>query len=100
MTPSCASRRAQARTTATASRPCCVSYLRWKSAMKVSIGTRGSPLALIQAKLVADALSCESDLVIVRTEGDRNRQDPLAVIGGRGVFVRDIEERLLAGEFD
>jgi hydroxymethylbilane synthase len=68
--------------------------------MKVRVGTRGSPLALIQTQLVADALGCVFEMVIVKTEGDRNRHDPLAVLGGRGVFVRDIEERLLAGEID
>ena len=73
--------------------------------MRIRVGTRGSPLALIQTRLVTDAITAytagtQAEVVIVRTEGDRNRQDSLVVLGGRGVFVRDIEDRLLAGEFD
>src|SRR5512144_1376249 len=73
--------------------------------MRLRLGTRGSPLALIQTKLVCDALralvselECES--VVVKTEGDLNRRDSLSAIGGRGVFVREIQQRLLAGEID
>ena len=73
--------------------------------MRIRIGTRGSPLALIQTRMVTDAIACyhadtQADVLIVRTEGDRNLQDSLVVLGGRGVFVREIEERLLAGDFD
>src|SRR5919197_3147792 len=73
--------------------------------MRLRVGTRGSPLALIQTQLVIDALrrvspAVQFDLVTIRTEGDRNRRDSLTTIGGRGVFVREIEERLLAGEID
>jgi hydroxymethylbilane synthase len=73
--------------------------------MRIRVGTRGSPLALIQTRLVTDAIAAyaadtQAEVVIVRTEGDRNRRDSLADLGGRGVFVRDIEVRLLAGEFD
>ncbi|MCA1554853.1 MAG: hydroxymethylbilane synthase, partial [Chloroflexi bacterium] len=73
--------------------------------MRLRVGTRGSPLALIQTQLVVDALqrvspAVQFELVTIKTEGDRNRHDSLTTIGGRGVFVREIEERLLAGEID
>lgn len=69
------------------------------------IATRGSALALTQAHWVAARLSeCHpevaTELVIVKTEGDLLQNRPLSVIGGRGVFVRAIEERLLAGDAD
>ncbi len=67
--------------------------------------TRGSALALIQTALVADALrALDPALVVenveVRTEGDRDRSTPLSVLGGRGVFVRAVEEALLEGRAD
>ena len=70
---------------------------------RVRIGTRGSPLALWQARWVASALQQHHDLLqveitIIRTAGDRNRQDPLPKIGGKGLFVKDIEDALLRGE--
>jgi hydroxymethylbilane synthase len=73
--------------------------------MQIRVGTRGSPLALIQTRLVTDAIATyapdtQVEVVVVRTEGDRNRHDSLVTLGGRGVFVRDIEDRLLDGEFD
>ncbi|MBI5877439.1 MAG: hydroxymethylbilane synthase [Chloroflexi bacterium] len=73
--------------------------------MAINVGTRGSPLALWQAQETIRAIrahfpAVECEIVIVRTEGDRNRIDSLATLGGRGVFVRDIEDRLLNGEFD
>lgn len=73
--------------------------------MKLRLGTRGSPLALIQTNMVIDSLralapAVESEIVIIKTEGDANRRDSLTALGGRGVFVREIEERLLAGEID
>ena len=62
--------------------------------MRLRLGTRGSPLALIQTTLVSDALRAvapevESESVVVKTEGDLNRRDSLSAIGGRGVFARD-----------
>jgi hydroxymethylbilane synthase len=73
--------------------------------MRLKVGTRGSPLALLQTQLVLDALrqsapALEFELITLRTEGDRNRHDSLTTLGGRGVFVREIEERLLGGEID
>ncbi len=69
------------------------------------VGTRGSALALRQTELVTNALrSTLPDIVlelrVIKTEGDRNQRESLRVIGGRGVFVRDIEQRLIDGEID
>ena len=69
----------------------------------IKIGTRGSPLALIQAESVAAslrALGAEVHIVPVRTEGDRRLEVQLAAIGGKGLFVREIEDMLLAGTLD
>ena len=71
----------------------------------VRIGTRGSPLALWQARWVATALqhhhaALQTEIVVIRTAGDRNRHDPLPQIGGKGLFVKDIEEALLRGEIE
>ena len=69
------------------------------------LGTRGSPLALAQAELVRRAYldrfpDREVEVVVVRTEGDRDQERPLSEFGIRGVFVKDIEQRLAAGEID
>jgi hydroxymethylbilane synthase len=66
--------------------------------MKVRIGTRASALALAQAESVAAplrALGASAELIPVRTSGDRLAQASLAEIGGKGLFVREIEEALL-----
>jgi hydroxymethylbilane synthase len=73
--------------------------------MLIRLGSRGSRLALTQAELVADALrgaSAEADVAIVpiTTAGDRDRSKPFGEIGARGVFVKEIEEALLAGRID
>ncbi len=67
------------------------------------IGTRGSPLALWQARTVAallDAQGQPSEICIIRTAGDRLQQAPLSELGGKGLFVKEIEEALLAGAID
>jgi len=74
-------------------------------ARTLTVGTRGSKLALVQTALVIDALArvapdVRVEVRIIRTEGDRNQRESLTAIGGRGVFVREIEEQLLAGEID
>jgi hydroxymethylbilane synthase len=67
----------------------------------IRIGTRGSVLALAQARSVAEALSgVEVEIVPMRTEGDRLAEARLAVVGGKGLFVREIEEALLRGDVD
>jgi hydroxymethylbilane synthase len=73
--------------------------------MLVQVGSRGSRLALTQAGLVAELLRSASpdvDIAIVpiTTAGDRDRSRPFGEIGARGVFVKEIEEALLAGRID
>jgi hydroxymethylbilane synthase len=71
------------------------------------IGTRGSPLALAQASLVrarlatAHGVAAERvELKVIRTTGDVIRDRPLAEVGGKGLFTKEIEEALLAGDID
>jgi hydroxymethylbilane synthase len=68
------------------------------------IGTRGSQLALYQARAVASLLERQAgvatDIVVIRTSGDRLAEAPLSEIGGKRLFVKEIEEALLAGEVD
>jgi hydroxymethylbilane synthase len=67
----------------------------------IRIGTRGSELALAQARSVATALAgVDTEIVPIRTEGDRLAEARLALVGGKGLFVREIEEALLRGEVD
>ncbi len=72
--------------------------------MRVKIGTRGSKLALWQANWVKEELErhhgVEAELVIIKTKGDKILDAPLAKVGGKGLFVKEIEEALLAGEVD
>ncbi|MHB8642573.1 MAG: hydroxymethylbilane synthase [Gaiellaceae bacterium] len=71
--------------------------------MLVRIGSRGSRLALTQAELVAERLrrpGLELALVPITTAGDRDRTKPFGEIGARGVFVKELEEALLAGRID
>ena len=80
-----------------------------KSGMVIAcrIGTRGSPLAMAQAHEVRSRLMAAHDLpmaafdiVVIKTEGDRNWSKPLAELGGKELFTREIEDALLAGEID
>ena len=71
------------------------------------IGTRGSPLALAQAhetraRLMAAHSLPEAafEIVVIKTTGDRVTDRPLAEIGGKGLFTKEIEEALLAGAID
>jgi hydroxymethylbilane synthase len=67
------------------------------------VGSRGSRLALTQAERAADALrrpGLEIALVPITTAGDRDRTRPFGEIGSRGVFVKELEEQLLAGRID
>jgi len=68
------------------------------------IATRGSDLALIQARHIAARLEAElgveSELVVLRTTGDRIQNRSLAKIGGKGLFIKEIEEALLDGRAD
>jgi hydroxymethylbilane synthase len=69
----------------------------------IRIGSRGSRLALTQAGLAAERLrrdGVEIALVPITTAGDKDRTKPFGEIGSRGVFVKEIEEALLAGRID
>ncbi len=71
------------------------------------LGTRGSPLALTQARMVAAALSAahglrDGDIVIVpiKTSGDRIQDRPLAEVGGKALWTKELDRALNAGEID
>jgi len=69
----------------------------------IRVATRRSPLALLQAEEVAarlHGLGAEVKVVPMRTEGDRRAAARLAEIGGKGLFVRELEQALLAGDAD
>jgi hydroxymethylbilane synthase len=71
--------------------------------MKLRLGTRGSDLARTQSETVADSLRAaghDIELVVIRTAGDRSLAPSFGSIGAQGVFVREIEQALLAGEVD
>ncbi len=76
-------------------------------AATIRIGTRGSPLALAQAHEVRDRLSeahglpqDQITITIIKTTGDQILDRPLADIGGKGLFTKEIEDALLADEID
>jgi hydroxymethylbilane synthase len=68
------------------------------------LGSRGSHLALFQARLVAERIqtaggpACE--IVVIKTSGDRLQAAPLSEIGGKRLFVKEIEDALLGGDID
>jgi hydroxymethylbilane synthase len=71
------------------------------------IGTRGSPLALVQAEQTRQLLSAALDwaperivVVPIRTSGDRIADRPLAEAGGKGLFTKEIDEALIDGRID
>jgi len=70
------------------------------------IGTRGSPLALVQANQVRGLLIAahpgisEPELCIIKTTGDQVTDRPLADLGGKGLFTKEIEKALLDGAID
>ena len=69
----------------------------------IVIGSRGSALALWQARHIAaalDGLGLATRLEIIRTTGDRITDVPLANVGGKGLFTKEIEEALLDGSID
>jgi hydroxymethylbilane synthase len=72
---------------------------------KVVIGTRGSTLAMIQARMVMDALQQEApgnsyELKTIKTTGDLITDIPLEKIGDKGLFIKELENALLSGEID
>ena len=72
--------------------------------MRLRLATRGSPQARTQTEAVADALrdaaGVDVELVFVETTGDRQRDVPLHVIGGQGVFVKEVQQAVLDGRAD
>ncbi len=71
----------------------------------IKIGARGSPLALAQAEIVKAVLEkalpqARFKVVKVKTSGDADRKTPLSRMKGVGVFVKELERRLLTGEID
>jgi len=75
----------------------------------IRIGTRGSPLALVQARMVRDALAAahpdlrgadDIQILPIKTTGDAVQDRKLMEIGGKGLFTKEIEEALLAGRID
>ena len=67
------------------------------------VGTRASTLALAQARQVAERLQAAGatvEVVPMRTEGDRRAEARLAAVGGKGLFVRELETALLEGTID
>ena len=72
---------------------------------RLRIGTRGSALALWQAEWVKSQLLAGQqelmvELVVIKTTGDKILDVPLAMVGGKGLFVKEIEEALLDGRAD
>jgi hydroxymethylbilane synthase len=77
------------------------------SGIILRLGTRGSPLALAQAHMVRQALAAahgfdpeQIAIEVIRTSGDRIQDRPLAEVGGKGLFTKEIEEALAAGTID
>lgn len=71
--------------------------------MSIRIGTRGSRLALAQTQTVCKKLSLvgiDAEQVIMNTQGDTTTGVPLHEIGGQGVFVRALDDAILAGDID
>ncbi len=68
------------------------------------IGTRGSALALWQARSIAQALrettGVEPEIVIIKTSGDKFQQTSFSQIGTKGVFIKELEDALLDGRID
>ncbi|MFC4652514.1 hydroxymethylbilane synthase [Lactococcus nasutitermitis] len=72
---------------------------------KLRVGTRKSPLAMRQTELVIEQLlrgnpDLEIEVVGLSTQGDRDQKSDLSVIGGKGIFVTEVEKSLLSGEID
>ena len=77
------------------------------SSVPLKIGTRGSPLALAQADetcrllMAAHGLDRDSfEIVVIKTTADRVQDRMLKDIGGKGLFTKEIEDALIAGDID
>jgi hydroxymethylbilane synthase len=78
-----------------------------QSSIMLRIGTRGSPLALVQARAVRDRLAAAHGWALdaiairaIRTSGDLIQDRPLADAGGKGLFTKEIEQALIDGAID
>jgi hydroxymethylbilane synthase len=74
------------------------------STASLRLGTRGSQLALFQAhtvaRLIAETGGPPCEIVVIRTSGDRLQEAPLAEVGGKRLFVKEIEDALIRGDVD
>ncbi|MDX2145513.1 MAG: hydroxymethylbilane synthase [Rhodospirillaceae bacterium] len=77
------------------------------SARPVRLGTRGSPLALVQAELTIRAMATARpalrdhiDVIVFETRGDQRRDCPIEHIGGRGVFTDELDRAVAQGDVD
>lgn len=68
--------------------------------MPVKVATRGSPLARWQAEHVAELLGTDVELIVVETTGDKRQDVPIWEMGGRGVFVKEVQAAVLDGRAD
>ena len=68
------------------------------------IGSRGSILARWQAEFVRKQLfqlaGVEAEIIIIKTSGDKMQQAPLTQIGGKGIFIKELEEALIEESID
>ena len=72
---------------------------------KIRLGTRGSALALAQARMVCDRLKANApeidiDIRIIKTSGDKITDRPLREIGGKALFTKELEQGLFRREID
>lgn len=74
------------------------------STASLRLGTRGSQLALFQAhtvaRLIAESGGPHCEIVVIKTSGDRLQEAPLSEVGGKRLFVKEIEDALLRNEVD
>lgn len=71
--------------------------------MSLTVGTRGSRLAMAQTERVCTQLAdlgIETEVVEIKTVGDARTQVPMHQVGGQGIFVRALDDAILAGEID
>ena len=68
--------------------------------MQIRIGTRASKLAMIQANIVAAKLGCPYEIIPITTSGDKEISKPLYDIGGKALFIKELEDALLANKID
>ncbi len=66
----------------------------------LKLGTRGSPLALAQAAMVARLLPVTTEIIVLKTSGDLIQDRPLSEVGGKGLFTKELDEALQVGRID